>query len=148
MFEALVRPASPSGVLATRRIVPAVSSGPVDDAAISWGAVGTLPTPVAEDDGSDLSQTGFTIEFCNDTYRELSRETETRRASQPGNAANYVDFEITKKITFGKLQDANQIVGALATRTTAFSDFAITDTATWGTVKTAENCKATYSLDN
>lgn len=147
-LEYAIRPFVPPQTLATKRIVPVVPSGPVADATISWGAVGTLPTPVAEDNEDDLEQVGYALEFCQDTYRERSRETETKTVSQVGKPENFMQLEEVKRITFGKLQDGNQIAGAFASRTTAFSSVAITDSATWGTIKKRENCRATYNLNN
>jgi hypothetical protein len=147
MLEFVVRPFQSPGIITTRRIVPALSTDAPDPANLSWGDAGTLPTGVAEIAANDPTQDGFQILQCAVQYTELSRQTETKRVTNPSDSSQFVDVEIIKSISFNQVPKS-QIVGALATETTAFNEAVIPDSEVWGTIKTQDQCQASYTLNN
>jgi hypothetical protein len=81
-------------------IIPATPVGAGTLATLTWSGVGstTMPQP-------QVSPNSTSVQCCDETQDELSRETELVRITQQGEPENYVDVARSNKLHIKRKQD-------------------------------------------
>lgn len=141
-LERIVRPYQRPAALTYGRFVSRPVAPSTDIAVLTWGNVGTLPTPVQEDvpaEGVD-----FTVEVCDTGYQETSREVQPIKVTQPDKPENYFVIERIKSMSF-RVNEKAKNAGVIRTASTSFPDIGFGESA-FGAVQKADNCKSTFNL--
>lgn len=103
MLEFVVRPFAQPSVANTQKIVPSVPAS-VSPARLQWGAAGTLPSPVSALANINLSQ---------ETYTEVSRNTENVTVVDSSDPLNSVTVANTVSMKFDKSATSNVLPSTL-----------------------------------
>lgn len=92
-FESIVRPFQTPGSLNPTPLTPVPNIVPAAPIAVSFGAIGAVPT-------AQTSGVNFTTQKTQ-TFVELSRKNRTIKVSNPDDPTQSVSFQDTKEIKFG-----------------------------------------------
>lgn len=144
-LEAVVRPFVSREPLRSQRIITSSKKAAVPQTSVvTWGAAGTLPSPVE----SDADQPAIPISVTTQTKKvtdknvEKSRETEKVRIENPDDPAQYVMVDRPKKVTFNKVDPVT--MQAASNVTTGYTSYPSTSTAK---TPTAQNSVQTTAAE-
>lgn len=141
-LERIVRPYQRPNALALGRLISRTVAPSTDVATISWGDVGTLPTPTQEDVPDD--SVGFNVEVCDSDYSEASRVVQPVKVTNPGDDSQFVVVDRVKSMSF-RVTEKSKNAGSIRSETTSFADTGFGDSVLQDVPKD-DNCKSTFNL--
>lgn len=140
-LENIVRPYQRPIVLNAGRVISRAVAPSADTAVMTWGALGTLPTAVQEDDPNP--QNGFNVELCDTDYHETKRTVEQTRISNPSDGEQFVMIDRIRSMSF-RVTERAKVAGAIRSETTVFDDTGFGGSLE--SIKKSDNCKSNFVL--
>lgn len=140
-LESIVRPYQRPVGVAFGRIISRTVAPSTDIATVTWGDVGTLPTPVQEDVPNEGG--GFNVEVCDSDYNETDRTVQPIKITNPGDSSQFVVVDRVKSMSF-RVTEKVKNAGAVRSETTSFPDTGFGGSLE--SVPKGDNCKSTFNL--